>query len=159
MTQEFLQDAVAEDLKALFEHYRLVNSLGVERAVSIFCQDTPFRAGEDEEPDPSEVPEPYVVVRLLEGEVPEQDARQTVSVALVICVHDPDPNRKGYRDAMHIVNAILTHYGENTIVCKRYEVQHPIKWATQEGDTHPYYFAGMALKFYAPAIYKEVPET
>lgn len=45
------------------------------------------------------------------------------------------------------------------IVGRRYEVQYPIKWVTQEEDTHPYYFAGMALTFAAPAIFKEVPET
>jgi hypothetical protein len=30
---------------------------------------------------------------------------------------------------------------------------------TQEEDTHPYYFAGVALNLAAPAIFKEVPET
>ena len=42
---------------------------------------------------------------------------------------------------------------------RRYEVQYPIKWVTQEEDTHPYYFAGVALNLAAPAIFKEVPET
>lgn len=35
MTQEFLQDAIVEDLKQLFSNYTLTNSLGVERAVKI----------------------------------------------------------------------------------------------------------------------------
>ena len=38
MTQEFLQDAIVEDLKQLFSHYTLTNSLGVERAVKIVPQ-------------------------------------------------------------------------------------------------------------------------
>jgi hypothetical protein len=53
----------------------------------------------------------------------------------------------------------MTHYGKNGIVGRRYEVQYPIKWVTQEEDTHPYYFAGVALNLAAPAIFKEVPET
>lgn len=101
----------------------------------------------------------YVAVKLSDGEVTAQDARQTVNVVMVICVCDPDPNRQGYRDALHIVNEIVRHYERDGIVANRYEAQHPIRWATQEEDTHPYYFAAVGLPFYAPAIFKEVPET
>ena len=139
MTQEFLQDAIVEDLKQLFSHYTLTNSLGVERAVKIVPQGLPIREGDDEETDAEAPPEPYVAVKLSDGEVTAQDARQTVNVVMVICVCDPDPNRQGYRDALHIVNEIVR--------------------ATQEEDTHPYYFAAVGLPFYAPAIFKEVPET
>ena len=181
MTQEFLQDALVADLEQLFKGETLKNSAGVERRIRVYPQDVPIRAGADIEPEPDpveedleaeqledkttaetepeDVPEPYVIVRLPGGELPAQDERQTVEAVLVVCVCDPDPNRQGFRDALHIVNTILTHYGENGIVGKRYEVQYPIKWVTQEEDTHPYYFAGMALKLAAPAIFKEVPET
>ncbi len=177
MTQEFLQDAIVKDLQQLFEGETLKNSAGVERRINVFPQDLPIRAGSDIEPDlepvenqgpeaeqledaePEDVPEPYVIVRIPGGELPAQDVRQKVEAVLVVCVCDPDPNRQGFRDALHIVNAILTHYGENGIVGRRYEVQYPIKWVTQEEDTHPYYFAAMALTLDAPAIFKEVPET
>lgn len=182
MTQEFLQDAVVADLEQLFKGETLKNSAGVEREIRVFPQDLPIRAGADIEPEPDpveedleaeqlegqepaeetkpeDVPEAYVIVRIPGGELPDQDTRQQVEVILVVCVYDPDPGRQGFRDALHIVNAIMTHYGENGIVGRRYEVQYPIKWVTQEEDTHPYYFAGMALKLAAPAIFKEVPET
>ena len=181
MTQEFLQDAVVADLEQLFKGETLKNSAGVEREIRVFPQDLPIRAGADIEPEPDpveedleaeqledkttaetepeDVPEPYVIVRIPGGELPDQDTRQQVEVILVVCVCDPDPGRQGFRDALHIVNAIMAHYGENGIVGRRYEVQYPIKWVTQEEDTHPYYFAGVALKLAAPAIFKEVPET
>lgn len=181
MTQEFLQDAMVADLGQLFKGETLKNSAGVEREIRVFPQDLPIRAGADIEPEPDpveedpeaeqldgqpeegpkpeDVPEAYVIVRVPGGELPAQDERQQVEIILVVCVYDPDPNRQGFRDALHIVNAIITHYGENGIVGKRYEVQYPIKWVTQEEDTHPYYFAAMALKISAPAIFKEVPET
>ncbi len=183
MTQEFLQDAMVADLEQLFEGETLKNSAGMERRIRVYPQDVPIRAGsdieEDQEPvedldpeaeqledqapaeeiEPEDVPEPYVIVRLPGGELPAQDERQTVEAVLVVCVCDPDPNRQGFRDALHIVNKILTHYAANNIVARRYEVQYPIKWVTQEEDTHPYYFAAMALKLSAPAIFKEVPET
>lgn len=183
LTQEFLQDALVADLSRLFEGETLKNSAGVERRIRVYPQDVPIRAGSDieedpepvedadleaepledqgtpEETEPEDVPEPYVIVRLPGGELPGQDERQKVEAILVVCVQDPDPNRQGFRDALHIVNKILTHYGKNGIVGGRYEVQYPIKWVTQEEDTHPYYFAAMALKLSAPAIFKEVPET
>ena len=43
MTQEFLQDAMVADLKELFSHERLKNSLGVEREIQIYPQDVPIR--------------------------------------------------------------------------------------------------------------------
>ena len=173
MTQEFLQDAVVADLEQLFKGETLKNSAGVERRIQVFPQDLPIRAGADLEPElapeedpdlepeqpPEDVPEHYVIVRIPGGELPNQDTRQQVELVLVICVYDPDPNRQGFRDALHIVNTILTHYGRNGIVGRRYEVQYPIQWVVPEEDTHPYYFAGMALKLAAPAIFKEVPET
>ena len=182
MTQEFMQDAIVEDLKKLFQGYRLKNSAGVERSINVFPQDLPIRAGGDIEPEPVEepdleaeqledaepeqtepedVPEPYILVRIVNGDLPEQgeDERQNILVILVICVCDPDPNRQGYRDALHIVNSVLHHYGTDGLVARRYEVQRPIKWAIQDEDNHPYYIAAMALNFKAPAIFKEVPET
>lgn len=183
MTQEFLQDALVADLEQLFEGETLKNSAGVERRIRVYPQDVPIRVGSDieedpepvegldpeaeqleaqepaEETEPEDVPEPYVIVRIPGGELPGQDTRQKVEAVLVVCVQDPDPNRQGFRDALHIVNKILTHYGENGIVGRRYEVQYPIKWVTQEEDNHPYYFAAMALTLDAPAIFKEVPET
>lgn len=183
MTQEFLQDALVADLEQLFKGETLKNSAGVERQIRVYPQDVPIRAGADteedlepvedadleaeqpedrepqEETEPEDVPEPYVIVRVPGGELPDQDASQQVEVILVVCVCDPDPGRQGFRDALHIVNTIMTHYGKNGIVGRRYEVQYPIKWVTQEEDTHPYYFAGVALNLAAPAIFKEVPET
>ncbi len=159
MTQESLLDALVDDLTAAFQHYRLKNSAGAELAVRVYPQDLPIREGLDEETDGEAPPEPYIIVRLPAGELPGQDSCQTVQAVLVICVHDPDPNRQGYRDALHIVNTILLHYGASGVVGRRYVLQYPIKWAVQEEDTYPYYFAAMALTFDAPAIFKEVPET
>lgn len=63
MTQEFLQDAIVEDLEQLFSHYTLTNSLGVDRKIQVFSQFLPFREGDDEETDAEAPPEPYVLVK------------------------------------------------------------------------------------------------
>jgi len=157
MTQESLLDALTADLESLFQHYRLKSSSGAERMVRVYPQDLPFREGADEAEEA--VPEPYVIVRLPSGELPDAGSAQTMEAVLVVCVRDPSPDRQGFRDALHIVNAVLLHYRENGAVGGRYALRYPIKWAAQEEDTHPYYFAAMALTFEGPAIFKEVPET
>lgn len=91
MTQENLLDAVVDDLKRLFTHDRLANSMGAEREIRVFPQDLPCREGDDEETQPDKLPEPYVLVRLQNGTLPEQGEQQTVKVILVACVFDPGP--------------------------------------------------------------------
>lgn len=159
MTQESLLDALVESLRELFQHFKLKNSLGVERVVQVYPQDLPIREGDDEETDPEAPAEPYVVVRLQEGALPGEGELQTIDTVLAICVFDPDTNRQGYRDVLHIINEIMLRYGTNGVVGRRYVLQYPIKWATQEEDTHPYYFGAVGLRFEAPTIFKEVPLT
>ena len=99
MTQENLLDAVVDDLKGVFTHDTLTNSQGVERTVQVYRQNLPIREGTDEEPEAEEPPEPYVLVRLYQGELPAPDTRQKVDVLLTICVVDPPrlPGRPPHR--------------------------------------------------------------
>lgn len=159
MTQENLLDAVVADLSELFNRYKLVNSLDFERTVRVFANNLPIREGDDEATDLEAPPEPYILAKIPNGELPGNGEMQTVSVVLLICVQDPDPNRQGYRDALHIINEIILHYGSCDIVGGRYQVIYPVSWAMQEEDTHPHYFAAVAVKFETAAIFKEVPET
>ena len=151
MTQLLLQNAVVAELKALFSHDRLKNSRGIERAVEVFAQDVPVRQDEDEQP-----PEAYITVRLMGGEITDEASAQEIDVVLLVCVHDQNPDRQGYRDALHIQNEAYRYFAVNGIVGKKYQVLYPIRWETQDGDTHPFYFTGMALKFEAQAIHKEM---
>ena len=100
MTQEFLQDAIVEDLEQLFSHYTLTNSLGVDRKIQVFSQFLPFREGDDEETDAEAPPEPYVLVKMPSGELPEQDAQQNVDVKLIVCVCDRAPHCQRDREAL-----------------------------------------------------------
>ena len=158
MTQEFLQDAMVADLKGLFSHEPLKNSMGVEREIQIYPQDVPIRDSDDEAQDTEAPPEPYVVVRLRGGKTESDEDPQIIDAVLVACVYDPDPERQGYRDALHIINKIYHHYSACAVIGSRWEVLYPMEWTTQEEDTHPYYFAAMSLRIQAPAVHKEVPE-
>lgn len=159
MTQENLLDALVKDLRDLFRNYKLRNSLGTDQEIRVFPQDIPIREGIDEEENTEALPEPYITVRLQEGQLTESGEPQTVDVVMGICVFDPDSNRQGYRDTLHIINEIMLRYGSNGVVGRRYVLRYPIRWATQQEDTHPYYFGAVGMQFEAPTIFKEVPET
>lgn len=158
MTQEFLLDAVVADLRDVFKRHRLKNSAGAERAVQVYAQDVPVRADDDEGENREAPPEPYVLVRIRGGKTEDDGAPQVIDAAVVACVYDEDENRQGFRDALHIINTIYRHYSADAVIGRRWEVLYPMEWATQEEDTHPYYFAGMSLRIQAPAVHKEVPD-
>lgn len=159
MTQEFLLDAIVEDLRTLFLHNRLKNSLGIEREVQVYAQDVPVRTDDDEGENPEAPPEPYVLARIRGGKTEDDNAHQIIEVVLVACVYDEDGSRQGFRDALHLINTIYQHFSTNAVIGKRWEVLYPMEWTTQEEDTHPYYFTAMSLRIQAPAIQKEVPFT
>lgn len=158
MTQEFLLDAIVEELRKVFKHTKLKNSLGVARAVQVYPQDVPVRTDDDEGENKEAPPEPYVLVRIRGGKTEDDNAPQVIEAVAVACVYDEDENRQGFRDALHIINTIYQHYSADAVIGNRWEVIYPIEWTTQDEDTHPYYFAALSLRIQAPAVHKEVPE-
>jgi len=154
-----LQDAVVDDLRELFKHSKRKNSLGFERAVAVYAQDAPIREHDDEEEDAKGPPEPFVIVRMQGGDIETETNPHIVALGLIVCVYDPNPNRQGYRDTLHIVNEIYRRYATDGVIAGKFVLQYPIKWVTQEEDTHPYYYAGMTVHVEMTAYTKEVPYT
>lgn len=169
-TPEFLQDAIVADLADLFEGQTLQSSAGDKRPIRVYPQDLPIIEGMDETEDRTEeIPEPYIIVRTSEGNVQDANSPQEIDLILVVCVYDKNPNRQGYRDVLHIIQEIYGRYAKNQMVRIKtdsggavggpWSIVYPIKWVTQQDDTHPYYFGAMSLKFEAPAVRQEVPYT
>ena len=165
MTPDNLQAALVEDLAQLFDGETFASSAGEARPLRVYAQEVPPMEGWDETDRQQEAPEPYLIVRLLEGSIADPDSPQTVSVVLVICLYDAGDQRQGHRDVLHVIARIVERYGENRVVRPSagltggapFTAQYPIKWALQEDDTRPYYFGGVSLNFEAPAIRQEVP--
>ena len=164
-----MQDALAADLKELFAGQVFPSSAGDTRPISVYVQDLPIIEGNDEgEPRADEIPEPYIIVRTSEGKVQNPDSAQEISVILIICTYDANPNRQGHRAVLHIIHEILARYSRNPLVRIKsgsggisggpWSFLYPAEWATQQDDTHPYYFGAMSLKFEAPAVRSEVPD-
>ncbi|MFR8283727.1 hypothetical protein [Dysosmobacter sp.] len=165
-----MQDAIVADLADLFEGQTLPSSAGDRRPIRVYSQDLPIIEGLDETEDRTEeIPEPYIIVRTNEGNIPDANSAQEIDLILVVCTYDRNPNRQGYRDVLHIIQEIYGRYAKNPLVRIKadsggvrggpWSVKYPIKWVTQQEDTHPYYFGAMSLKFEAPAVRQEVPFT
>lgn len=165
MTPDNLQNALVTDLLQLFAGETFASSTGDPRPLRVYSQEVPPMAGWDEADRQEEAPEPYIIVRLLEGSIADADSPQEVSVILVICLYDAGEQRQGHRDILHVIARIIERYGENRVVRPSpdltggspFTAQYPIKWALQEDDTRPYYFGGVSLNFETPAIRQEVP--
>lgn len=154
-----LQQALAEDLSKTFEHFSLRDSAGGNRKLNIYKQFIPIRDSAADGEDEELPPEPYIQVRVSDGELEERGERQTVSVVLLIGVCDHNPDRQGYADALHIVEAIKLRYGSNGIFGRCFEAKTPIRWAVSDEDTHPYYYAAVGFDVSAPPTYAEGMDT
>ena len=105
------------DLADLFEGQTLPSSAGDRRPIRVYSQDLPIIEGLDETEDRTEeIPEPYIIVRTNEGNIPDANSAQEIDLILVVCTYDRNPNRQGYRDVLHIIQEIYGRYAKNPLV-------------------------------------------
>lgn len=116
MTAEFAADALAADLEELFAGQLFQSSAGEKRPMQVHVNDLPVRTGNDEDRS-QDAPEPYIIVRIGEGTIPEGDAAQEVQIVLVVALYDDRPDRQGYRDLLHIIQEIAARYCKNPVIC------------------------------------------
>lgn len=101
------------DLADLFEGQTLPSSAGGRRPIRVYSQDLPIIEGLDETEDRTEeIPEPYIIVRTNEGNIPDANSAQEIDLILVVCTYDRNPNRQGYRDVLHIIQEIYGRYAK-----------------------------------------------
>ena len=168
MTAEFAADALADDLKNLLAGQLFRSSAGEMRAIRVHLNDLPVPTGNDEDRS-QDAPEPYIIVQIGEGTIPEGDAAQEVQIVLVIALYDDRPDRQGYRDVLHIIQEITARYCKNPVVRIRpgsagarggpYTVKKPIGWSVQNQPTTPYYYGIVEFSLEIPNICPEVPFT
>ena len=168
MTAEFAADALNEDLKELLAGQLYRSSAGEKRAIRVHVNDLPVATGNDEDRS-QDAPEPYMIVQIGEGTIPEGDAAQEVQIVLVIALYDDRPDRQGYRDVLHIIHEIIGRYCKNPVIRIRpgsvgarggpYTVKKPIGWSVQNQPTTPYYYGIVEFSLEIPTICPEVPFT
>jgi len=148
----YLQDALNKELKELFINETYLNQNKEHEKIKIFSQSLPVESNrEDEDEDPF----PYVINRLIDGSVEDENSAHEVKLMLIIGIYDEDKKKQGYRDVLHIINKIYERFARNNILDRRYVARLPFKWTLQYEDSHPYYFGGIEMSFDTPAIRRE----
>lgn len=84
MTPEALQDALIADLTAALAGRAYPAEDGSSRPIRLFAQDLPPITGFDEQGREADSQQPYLIVRLEEGEIQDPDSPQEITVVLVI---------------------------------------------------------------------------
>lgn len=165
-----LQDDLIKDLKELFKGYRLEapDSKAGTRGIQVFPQELPQPQQREQEGIPPELlenglagdvtennPYPYIIVRIIDGEIKDMREAQTVSVLLLIGVYDSGNERQGHKKVLDIISTIFDRYANKPILNKKHRLLWPIEWTLQDEESHPYYFGGMETKWEVAGIEAE----
>ena len=168
MVATFLQGELAKELKRILSGYRLKNSQGVESDINVFEQLLPVPVSIGQEELAPELLEnglvddltapntyPYIIVRIVDGEIENADSAQAVNINLLIGVYEPDYDKQGHKDILTIIARIYERFAKEPVLNGRYILQYPVLWSLQEEESHPFYFGGVSLTFEAATVRRE----
>lgn len=165
-----LQDDLIKDLQALFKGYRLEapNSKSGDRQMQVFPQELPIPKPQEREDIPADMlenglagdvtendPYPYIIVRILDGEIKDMREAQTVSVLLLIGIYDSGEERQGHKRLLDVIAKIYDRYARTPVINKKHRLLWPIGWTLQDEESHPYYFGGLETKWEVAGIEAE----
>ena len=152
MTPIMLQKALKEELERLFEDFFSSEKMDYsERPVTIYEQDLPVNIETME----AEGKMPYVIVRIVEGEMEQLEDTEQVKVYFIFCSQAPEWNMSGYSDVMNMIQRVKERFLKNPVVGDYFTAELPMKWVIQEDDTTDLYYVGMEMNFHCPGIRRE----
>ena len=148
MTPLGLQADLAEEIENITRHMSFQDKLGKEVRLKAFKQSLPMlKNDEDVEPFP------YVIVRIVDGDMPNNG--EMIKIILIIGIYDNDEKAQGHMQILNIMQDIKERFRKNPILSKKYIASEEIKWTLQEEDTYPYFFGGMELNWQTQSIQRE----
>lgn len=170
MVAAFLQSELAEELKRIFSDVRLKSPRGGKSSINIFEQFLPMPepldqgetapellenglAEEQTAPDPY----PYILVRIADGEIEDENSAQKVNITLLIGTFEPDYDKQGHKDILNIIARIYERFAKFPVLNGKYTIQYPVLWTLQDEESYPFYFGGAYLAFEIAAVRREDP--
>lgn len=170
MVATFLQSELADELKKILSDLRLKNPQGERVSINIFEQLLPMPepldqgeialellenglAEEQTAPDPY----PYILVRIADGEIEDENSAQKVNLTLLIGIYEPDYDKQGHKDILNIIAKIYERFAKFPVLNGKYTIQYPILWTLQDEESYPFYFGGVNLAFEIAAVRREDP--
>lgn len=170
MVAAFLQRELGAELKNILKDFELKNPQGEIVSINIFEQLLPMPEPlEPKETTPEALengmveeqtapdPYPYIVIRIMDGEIENENSAQKVNINLLIGIFEPDFDKQGHKDVLNIIARIYERFAKCPVLNGKYTIQYPILWGLQEDEYYPFYFGGMNLIFEIAAIRREDP--
>ncbi len=168
MVATFLQSELADELKTILADVRLKNPCGEVSAINVFEQFLPMPESANLEDIPPELlenglaneqtvpdPYPYIIIRINDGEIKDEDSAQIVNITLLIGTYEQDYDKQGNKDILNIISKIYERFAKTPVLNGKYTIQYPILWTLQDEETYPFYFGGMSLTFEIAGIRRE----
>ena len=150
-TAQLCQDAIIEMLKEMFAGKKY-NGQNGRKTLNIYKQDLPIPEQNDDDVDTDAAAAPYIIVRMIGGEIPDDNSPQSVDFSLTVCAYDTGIGREGFQDVANIKEDIIQRVCARPYFGGAFTVKKPITWALQTEDSHPYYFGACFLSCTAPAL-------
>ena len=150
-TAQLCQDAIIEMLQELFEGKKYNGQTG-RKPLKVYKQDLPVPVEDDDDADTDAAASPYIVVRMIGGNIQDEDSPQEVEFSLTICAYDTGTQREGFEDVANIKEDIVQRLCTKPYFGGAFTIKKPVTWALQTEDSHPYYFGACFLKCTAPAM-------
>ncbi|MDR7318913.1 hypothetical protein [Brevibacillus nitrificans] len=151
-TPYLLQEALINEIRALFADSRFKNSKGEEVELNVYPQFLPAKRS-DEDNDHF----PYAIVRVQEGNIPTVTDAETCNVLIFFGLWDDTLDFQGYKDVLNVITHLKIHLFKKRIIDQRYRIEYPFDWAIDEDDSnHPYYFGGAQTTWTLPVVQQEV---
>lgn len=154
-TAQLCQDAIIEMLNELFEG-KLFNGQTGRKPLRVYKQDLPIPEENDEDVDTDAAAAPYVVVRMIGGNIPDDNSPQQCDFSLTICAYDTGRKREGFQDVANIKEDIVQRVCQAPYFGGSFTIKKPITWALQTEDSHPYYYGACFLQCTAPAMTQDM---
>lgn len=169
MTPLMVQQALIDELKEMFKGYEYKNAKGEMVPLNVYMQDTPVQKyvtpeyNEEsetvdtyEEDEESEVPVPYIIVRLKSGgHTGNYEDPNVINIVLIVCIWDDGLENEGHVSVMNILQKIYERFAKNSDLRRIAVFNGQWVWARQEDDYYPFFIGSSSLSFNIPYIRKE----
>lgn len=97
---------------------------------------------------------PYFIVRLDTGKAVSVEDPWTVTVDILLGVHDAGTNNEGHYHILNAITRIVNRFAEEPTIGapghKAFRALPEMEWGLQDEDTWPYFFGGVEIKFLVP---------
>lgn len=166
MTVDDLQKALINEIEELLKDVITIreevedpeNPTQNKNGFTGYAQFLPKLKNDDDDPDQFF---PYFIVRIDRGKTENDDSLWTVTVDILIGVHDADTKNDGHLSVMNAINRIVTRFAQEATLGyaghKAFRCHSDMEWALQDEDTWPYFFGGVELKFDVPKPMRKEP--